>query len=1281
MTLPSTEATHDRPTVDTFNILDPLPTQGAQDGRATRRVHVVEASAGTGKTWSIASLVTRLVAETDTPVDALLVVTFTRAAAAELRDRIRARIGEAVSTLAYPPPEAPSDVVLARLLALEDRERALARLRAARERIDLAEIGTIHSFTQKLLARAASDAGLPERAVLVDVDKRIAGLVADYHARVLAALPPTEWLLHCKLGKITPELLRTLVKLAIDNPEATLRPSAPPLKPSDIAAWGAAMEAFGVAFLAQRATLAEDIRAAIDRKALNGTKYKRNSVEANLNKIAAYVTDPKIAKPEDEAWFRYLTKENIGSKFHHPLVDLWEAVVAATAAVTPGLPSIRTGITRWVLQEWPKTLESERLRTIDGMLRELRDALRNPATGVGMREELRRRFRYVLVDEFQDTDDVQWEIFDAAFGTRDDAGAIWLIGDPKQAIYAFRGADLDVYLAARSTSAKHATMRVNFRTDQELLTALNALMADGSSLAHDDIRYEEVHAPSTRPPRDLVPNGAPDVFQGGPLHVAWFDSTSLEPGADLSGLATPAAERLVSQRIAEDIAQALVGGLQLNGRPATARDFAVLVRKNDQATLVLEALRARNVAAVVGRSRSVLESEAAGWLRAWLSAMYDPSDTRASRSLALTPLFGWTPAEVVATTPQAATAWSVWCAHLTEWAQVLARRGASVALRGAMGQHRCAARLLAQPSGARNLADLRHLIDLLDRVAAAGARSPADILAWMSRTQVSPGEWRDALQLRIADEADAVTVVTVHGAKGLEYGICMVGFAWQAPPSPRDREPVALRHAGTTAIYVNGYEKEAFEVAEARSHEEALRQLYVALTRARHHCVLYTGPATSNRIPIYGRSPAAWLLHAGAAPQSVAERRATIAARCGKNADIGALRDDLDGRSGTLTWSVVAAPGSTVVASPPVPEGGSVARAPEGLRSAWLRQSYTGMVHGAPAPDTSPAPEGADHDQERGVAEERAVSDERVVKPVNQPTPKGDGGDDSLAEVPLAGMKGGANLGTFVHAVLEDLDFAQFSDAPDTEHLDAVLQRRARLTTGLDPATHQILRTSLPACLTTPLGGRARRSDGDALRLVDIERSGRLDELRFDIPVLGGSAWRRGGPTLNAKAVAAALAKHPEIPERYVDQVRTLGFEGFAGFLNGSIDLVFRAYDPDGVPVWFVADYKTNRIDPLRTGRLTDANFRPEALAHEMEAAHYHLQAQIYMLALRRYLRARGVNEAVGGAYYLFLRGMRGPETPSKGDARGGVFTVPADTATLDALDAAINVMTSEDCE
>ncbi len=1279
MTLPSNEATNDRPTVDTFDILDPLPTYGTRDGNATRRVHVVEASAGTGKTWSIASLVTRLVAETDTPVDALLVVTFTRAAAAELRDRIRARIGEAVSTLAYPPSEAPSDVVLARLLGLEDRERVLSRLRAARERIDLAEIGTIHSFTQKLLARAASDAGLPEREVLVDVDKRIAGLVADYHARVLAALPPTEWLLHCKLGKITPDLLRTLVKLAIVNPEATLQPPAPTLQPAAIAAWGAAMEAFGVAFLAQRAALAKDIHAALDRKALNGNKYRRNSVESNLNKIMAYVTDPKIAKPEDEAWFRYLTKENIGSKYHHPLVDLWETVVATTAAVTPALPSIRTGITRWVLEEWPKALEAERLRTMDGMLRELRDALRNPATGVGMREELRRRFRYVLVDEFQDTDDVQWEIFDAAFGTRDDAGAIWLIGDPKQAIYAFRGADLDVYLAARSTSAKRATMRVNFRTDQELLTALNALMADGSSLAHDDIHFEEVHAPSTRPPRDLVPNGAPDVFQGGPLHVAWFDSTSLEPAADPSTLATPEAERLVSERIAEDIAQALEGGLHLNGRPATARDFAVLVRKNDQATLVLEALRARNVAALVGRSRSVLESEAAGWLRAWLAAMADPSDTRAARTLALTPLFGWTPAEVVATTPQAATAWSVWCAHLTEWTQVLARRGASVALRGAMGQHRCAARLLAQPSGVRNLADLRHLLDLLDRVAAAGARSPADILAWMSRTQTSPGEWRDALLLRIADEADAVTVATVHGAKGLEYGICMVGFAWQPPPSPREREPAALRHAGATAIYVNGYDDEAFELAETRSHEESLRQLYVALTRARHHCVLYAGPATSKKSPIYARSPAAWLLHAGAAPQSVDARRATIDARCGKNADIRALRDDLDGWGGTLTWSVVAEPGVTVVASPPVLEGGTVARAPGSLRSAWLRQSYTGMVHGAPAPDTSPAPEGADHDQERGVAEERAASDERAVKPLSAPMPQSDGTDERLSEVPLAGLKGGANLGTFVHAVLEDLDFSRFSGAPDIDHLDAVLQRRARLATGLDPATRQILRTSLPACLATPLGGPARRSDGQALRLVDIDRSGRLDELRFDIPVLGGSLWRRGGRTLNASAVAAALAKHPELPDRYVEQVRTLGFEGFAGFLNGSIDLVFRAYDPDGAPAWFVADYKTNRVDPMRAGRLTDVNFRPEALAHEMEEAHYHLQAQIYMLALRRYLRARGVNERVGGAYYLFLRGMRGPETPSHGDARGGVFTVHADTSTLDALDAAID-LTSEDC-
>jgi exodeoxyribonuclease V beta subunit len=156
---------------------------------------------------------------------------------------------------------------------------------------------------------------------------------------------------------------------------------------------------------------------------------------------------------------------------------------------------------------------------------------------------------------------------------------------------------------------------------------------------------------------------------------------------------------------------------------------------------------------------------------------------------------------------------------------------------------------------------------------------------------------------------------------------------------------------------------------------------------------------------------------------------------------------------------------------------------------------------------------------------------------------------------------------------------------------------------------------------------------------------------------------------VGAHQLADALGGHGALPATYLETIRALRVPAFAGFLTGSIDLVFRAW-VDGAPTWFVADYKTNRVDTAGTGRVTDANFTPGALQRAMEHAHYLLQATLYMLALRRYLRARGLKERVGGAYYCFLRGMRGPDTPRYGDALGGVYHLPASEPVMDALDA-----------
>jgi exodeoxyribonuclease V beta subunit len=1243
-----------------FDILDALPV-----GPHAPRVLAVEASAGTGKTWSIASLVTRLVAETGAPIDSFLVLTFTRAAAAELRERIRGRLAEALRTVETgwrpaPGPGEPPDPVLDHLLEdPEARATRIERLRTARERFDLCEVGTIHSFAQRVLARATVDAGLPSRDLEMDLDARVEELVADYHASVLAPLPEDVWEARRKLGGITPKLLRSIASLVIANPTAALTPSVPSVKDADLAAWRAALRDFARAFLPGIDALEEAIRTAHGARLLSGVRYKPNTIRKNLDLLAAFLIDPQVHRDETATWYRYLSRENAGTAFTHPMIDAWERVLEAARPLADASASIRADFADWVRAQWPRVLERERIRSTDGLLRDLLAALDDDATGPALCDDLRRRYRYVLVDEFQDTDDVQWDVFRAAFARRPEgSGAMWLIGDPKQAIYAFRGANLPVYLEARDTSADPRTMTVNHRSDAELLARLNGLLDEPGSLGMERCPYVPVTAPPHRKPRDLVSADAPPPMRGAPLHVVWFDSRVVAPSEPATTLAKRPSEAILVAQVAEDVARTLGSDLCVHGRAVAPDDIAVLVRTNRQAQAVLAALRARRVPAVIGRSASVLESEEVGWIAAWLEAVASPLDHRALRTLALTPLFGWTAAQVRAATPEDAQAWSRWCATASRWSETHTRKGFAHAFQDALETCGCAQRLLALPRGDRHLVNVRHLAELVHASTGGRPAGPSALLEWLDRTIERPGDLEDAVKLRIASDVKAVTIATIHGSKGLEYGICFVPFAWQKDPDTL-RTPALARDGRTTEILLETASETAKQRAKEQTHRESLRLFYVALTRAKHHCAVYTGLGDG-----YASSPAAYVFH-GRGTADPGERANIVARRCGgKSVDGDALLADLRALEPWLTVSVLSGPpGQTRWVAPASPHSDrAVGLAPASIRSAWRRTSYSGLIKGDVSAEEAYVPDGADHDTQPGPSATEVT--EATVLP--------DAYSASDTPVPLDTLRGGKELGTQVHKLLETLDFTRFADTNGSEDgaLEAAMIHVAE-------AARPALATGLPLALRTPLGGPARTADGRELRLADLRRNERLDELRFDLPVRGGSYWARGAATLRARDIADAMALHPDISGAYVERVAGLGFRDFAGCLNGAIDLTFRArtvgHDGDDALGWYVADYKTNRVDPSRTGRCTDANFAPPRLADEMAHAHYTLQALLYLVAVRRYLHARGLGaQPVVGAYYLFLRGMRGPDTPRYGNAVGGAHFLPAHPPTLDALDRAL---------
>ncbi len=1076
---------------------------------------VLEASAGTGKTHTIATLAVRYVAEGHARVDELMLVTFGRAATVELRERVRERFVATAAALADPAAaRAGEEPVTALLAAGPDEAVALRRqrLRQALADFDAATIATTHGFCQQMLT------GL---GVAADVDPE---------------LTFTE-----SVADVTAEVVGDLYVRAYGGPASPTPPFAP-----DVAA-------------------RIGLQAVSDRQA---------------------VLAPRGAAPDSEA-------------------------------------DLRRRLAERVREEVDERKRRRRLMDYDDLLVHLRDALADPETGADARARVRRRYAVVMVDEFQDTDPVQWEILERAFhGHR----TLVLIGDPKQAIYAFRGADVVTYLAATGSAGRTRTLGTNWRSDAPLVEALEQVMG-GVALGHERIRVHPVAAARSGPRLEGAPAGAP-------LRVRVVERDLVTPGEDAL-LRVDAVRSWVARDVAGDVVSLLASGATLRdgarARPLRPGDVAVLVQANRDAVSVRDALAAAGVPVVLTGTSSVFGSEAAQDWVTLLSALAQPQRTGLVRAAALTSFVGWTPDRLAAADADASL--DDLTATLHGWAELLSGRGVAALLEAAAGA--MVPRVLAGEHGERLLTDLRHVGQVLHAAAAVGRFGVASMVEWLQRRVTeAAADQSEERSRRLESDAAAVQVVTVHRSKGLEFPVVYAPFLWDRFV-PRTPDPLLLHDdAGTRVLDVGGPSGEGYAARRERHAQEdageALRLAYVALTRASAQVVTHWAP-TSNTVG----GPLHRLLFGTRSPDGVLEDPV----RVWSDDKARARLEELAARSGDRIVVETSVP-ETRRWTPPVeavPDLG-VRAFDRVLDSTWTRTSYSGLTAGlheaAPAGVTS-------------EVEEPGTVDEVEVAPAG--TPDGGTVTGMALPSPMVGVPRGADVGTLVHAVLEHTDFAG-------QDLRAELAREAdragaAAVAGLGP--EELADALLPALLT-PLGPLA-----GGRRLVDVARGDRLDELGFELPLAGGDRPVGGA---HVGDVAEVLRRHLPTDDplrRYADDlaVPLLADRRLRGFLNGSIDTVLRLRE-DGGPRYVVVDYKTNW---LGGDELTSDDYRPAAMAAAMREAHYPLQALLYSVALHRYLRWRhaGYDPAVhlGGVLYLFLRGMCGPDTPVVDTMTCGVFS------------------------
>ncbi len=879
---------------------------------------------------------------------------------------------------------------------------------------------------------------------------------------------------------------------------------------------------------------------------------------------------------------------------------------------------------RFMRDALERTKREERVLYFDDLLRRLDQALQGEG-GDALAESIRRRFAVAMIDEFQDTDPQQYRIFRRVFAGGDDRALVFC-GDPKQAIYAFRGADVFTYMGAKAATPEPAryTLKVNWRSGSRLIRALNSLFGRPSApfVFEPEIGYEPIEpSPGADEEPLLIDGTEPTPFQIRMLRVTPANELKSPKGFIGADAARDEAATYCAERVAELLNLAGEGRVAIGAEPLKPGDIALLVRSRFEGEKVQQALRRRRVASVVLSQDSVLSSEDAEELAIVLSALARLHDEPLVRAALGTGLLGLDAAALEALAADEAE-WENLLARLQSYRDGWLERGFMAGFQTLLDGESIPERLLARPDGERRLTNLLQLGELL-QAASAERVGMVSLLAWLEdqRAAEATGDARrvqdDARQLRLESDEGLVKVVTMHKSKGLEYPIVFVPFPWSSyqgsktdPALFHDREDLsACIDLGSDQVDLNR------GLTQVEALAERVRVFYVAVTRAAKLCVLCWGKVNAAE-----GSALAYLLHQDAASTPRAPRSRM------RGLDEDAIRADLEALQ-------AAAPGCIDIADITGPRrlvwrGEEIDRT--GFRSLpfdvvlesgprWRVSSYSSLVAGGDA-------ERPDHDR-AGVA----------ALPLLMPEPV----DDKPETDPVFELAAGTQVGDFLHRLLETIDFPTAEGPTLERHIaDLLLSHGPVRGISGDADTGQL---QTIASLVTRVLDTSLDAEG-TIRLRDVERGQRLSELEFLFPI----------GALAPGLLAGALGEHP----RYADAARGLTFAETRGLMRGFVDLVFRHRGR-----FYIVDYKSNRLGR----RLRD--YGRESMAEAIQRHRYDLQYLLYTVALHRFLGRRlagyDYEQHFGGVFYLFLRGMR-PET---GPAHG-VWADRPELALIETLDA-----------
>jgi len=1190
--------------------------------------NLIEASAGTGKSWTVTLLYLRIILEKGLTVDQILVVTFTEAATKELRDDIRKRLVEALAAFedaSYQKDDEYSRLIDKYIDKSSDKEEAIRRLNQAKLSLDEAAIFTIHGFCQRALTEYAFQAALPFESELMDDDYQLMQKLSDDFWRKNFQKAPPALLFKLQQKSITPDSLLKDIRDAVGKPYLTL---CPPQTKVDDSQWQTLETVFQIA-IKHWWEHSDEIKCLLCNPAIE-EEYNKTFVkcrEAVLAEMDCLANLDKVPMKIDSKLSWLGKRDNTTAKFdtlEHPFFQDWQAFLdlwnVLDKSADDFINQIRIDLLDYLQTELPKEKCRLGVLSFDDLLLNLQQALQK---NEGLGADLRHKYQAALIDEFQDTDPIQYDIFNTIYKDASD-NAVFLVGDPKQAIYSFRGGDIHTYLTAKSntSSDNHYTLKTNWRSHPDLICAFNALFSPADNpFQNDNIKYIEVDA------GNLIKDKLSTPDNRKPLCFWQYDTDEEKPP-----VATIRKE--IANAVAADIAELLnasiAGKASIGDKQISGGDIAILVRGHDQGNLIKDALNKRGVASVQSGKNNIFETNEANQLWYLLTAIVEPQREDNVRRALVTELMGLK-ADDLLVFESDASVWEAQLQAMQEWHYLWKKQGFLVMMRNLMRSQKLHQHLLSCDNGERRLTNLLHLSELIHHQSREQSLSMEEVLRWLKQQQQTSHSKKG--ELRLESDEKLVKIVTIHASKGLEYPIVYCPFVGMDDEKSIsgvfgfNQEDTAFLEIGSPDF------KEHKEIKAADQRAENMRLFYVALTRAKYQCTL----VSFNRVLSGSNKSALSRLLTGGQKFTNVTKSTSKKALAENEVYYSVYNGTIESLARTEYISAKVLPEvdeSLRYNSAQTEQSLDARKFSAKIKSQAQITSFSGLTAGSHT-------ESPDYDHQSDMAVLLSEVETVLLSGVEAPPPfiseltvSSFETDNSVISVKPFSISEefprGATAGSALHEIYENLDFTQVINEQEGVILSALSKW------GFDKKHQATVELLMEKSLQTELF--------KGFSLQDLNNQKRLNEMEFYLPL----------ERLQITDLQQILFKHlPQDWQLVREAVSTLNFEQVEGYLKGFIDLIF---EHEGK--YYVVDYKSNSL----------SDYKPENLLSVMADSHYYLQYLLYSVALHRYLQKRITDYSweahIGGAYYLFIRGML-PLEPAQ-----GVFYHKPDQALIEALDA-----------